>query len=106
MFPMRVPVYLFPSPTIFTQEGAQVTASFFAPFSRDVEPFIRIATGDYPVLKRSRGRDNALAAFIMSFSHEIVHYQQWLEKGRVSERGVAAKATSMLGAYSAEVKRP
>lgn len=105
-FPMRVPVYLFPSSTITTQDGTRVTASFFAPSARDVEPYIRIATGDYPELKRMRGRDDALAAFIMSFSHEIVHYYQWLENGNVTERGVIAKARSMLRMYSAEVSRP
>ena len=106
VFPIRVPVYLFPSRTIITQDGNRVTASFFAPFDRDVEPSIRIATGDYPEIKRSSGRDNALAAYIMSLSHEIVHYYQWLERGNVSERGVVAKARSMLRTYASEVQRP
>lgn len=105
-FPIRVPVYLFPSSTIITQDGARVTASFFAPFKKDVEPFIRIATGDYPEQKRLRGRDGALAAYILSLSHEIVHYYQWLESGNVSEAGVIAKARSMLKMYAADVKRP
>jgi hypothetical protein len=107
-FPIRVPVYLFPSRTIITQEGLHVSASFFAPFERDVEPLIRIATGDYPGLKRLWGRNDALAACIMSLSHEVVHYFQWIEGGEpaVSERGVRAKARSMLRRYAAEVKRP
>jgi hypothetical protein len=105
-FPIRVPVYLFPSRTIITQDGVHVSASFFAPFERDVEPLIRIATGDYPELKRLRGRNDALAACIMSLSHEIVHYYQWLECGNISERGVIVKARSMLRRYAAEVKRP
>lgn len=106
VFPVRVPVYLFPTRTIITQDGVPVTASFFAPFKRDVEPFIRIATGDYPEMKRSSGRNDALAAFIMSFSHEIVHYYQWLEKGIVSERGVISEARSMLRRYAADVTHP
>jgi hypothetical protein len=105
-FPIRVPVYLFPSRTIITQDGVRVVASFFAPFDRDAEPFIRIATGDYPELKRLRGRNDALAAIIMSLSHEIVHYYQWLESGEISERGVIVKSRSMLRRYAAEVKRP
>jgi hypothetical protein len=106
VFPIRVPVYLFPSRTIITQDGEHVSASFFAPFDRNVEPFIRIATGDYPELKRLRGRNDALSACIMSMSHEVVHYFQWLETGTISERGVIAKARSMLRRYAAEVKRP
>jgi hypothetical protein len=106
VFPVRVPVYLFPSTTIITQDGARVTASFFAPSARDVEPFIRMATGDYPELKRSLGRDDALAAYIMSLAHEVVHYYQWLENGNTTERGVVAEARRMLRSYSAEVARP
>ncbi len=105
-FPIRVPVYLFPSRTIITQDGVHVVASFFAPFKRDVEPLIRVSTGDYPELKRLRGRDDALAPFIESMSHEIVHYFQWLETGTISERGVIVKAQSMLRRYASEVKRP
>lgn len=106
VFPIRVPVYLFPSETIITQDGKRVAASFFAPFDRNIEPFIRIATGDYPALERDQGRDNALAAFINSLSHEIVHYFQWVKTGDISERGVRAKATAMLRKYSREVDRP
>jgi hypothetical protein len=105
-FPIRVPVYLFPSRTIITHDGIHVSASFVAPFERDAEPLIRIATGDYSELKRLRGRNDALAACIMSLSHEVVHYNQWLETGTISERGVIVKARSMLRRYAAEVKRP
>ena len=106
VFPIRVPVYLFPSRTIVTQDGVHVTASFFAPFDRNVEPLIRIATGDYPELKQLRGKNDALAAFIMSLSHEVVHYNQWLETGTTSERGAIVKARSMLRRYASEVNRP
>lgn len=105
-FPIRVPVYLFPGETIVTQDGDHVAASFFTPYDREEEPFIRIATGDFPELKQTQGRDNALAAFISSLSHEIVHYFQWIETGEVSERGVAKKAESMLRRYARAVDRP
>ena len=105
-FPVRVPVYLSSKEMITTMHGEQVCASFFAPWSRKDEPYIRIATGDYPALKRASGRDDALAAFITSLSHEIIHYMQWLETGDTSERGVALKARSMLRAYAHTVDRP
>jgi hypothetical protein len=103
-FPIRVPVYLFPSATIITQDGVHVSASFVAPFDREVEPLIRIATGDYPELKRLWGRNDALTACIMSLSHEIVHYNQWLKTGTITERGVVVKARAMLHRYAAEIK--
>jgi hypothetical protein len=87
------------------QDGTHVAAEFFGPFNRDEEPFIRIATGDYSELKRKIGRDHALAVYIDSMSHEIVHYYQWLQ-GRVSERGVAIRARGLLLKYAAEVNRP
>jgi hypothetical protein len=70
-FPIRVPVYLFPGRTIVTRDRSSVVASFFAPFDRGVEPLIRMSTGDYPELKRLRERDDALAPFIVSLSHEV-----------------------------------
>jgi len=105
-FPIRVPVYLFPGEWIVTCDGERVTASFFAPWDRNVEPFIRIATGDYPSLKRARGRDNALAAILISFAHEVLHYRQWVETGEVWERGVVRQASAMVRRYAMTVDHP
>jgi len=105
-FPIRMPVYLFPGEYIVTMKGESVTASFFAPDDSNVEPFIRVATGDYPKLKADRGRDDALAAFICSLAHEVVHYQQWLSTGRTLERGVARKAVAILRQYERETPHP
>ncbi len=105
-FPVRVPVYLSPRSTLTTIDDVKVTASFFAPFDSTLEPYIRIATGDYSSLRQERGRDDCLAAFIISLSHEIVHYQQWIETGDVWERGVAKKAVGMLRKYESTVKHP
>ena len=105
-FPIRVPVYLFPSEQIVTMHGDRVSASFFAPFDRRVEPFIRIATGDFPQLRRELGRDNALAAFLQSLSHEVVHYQQWVATGETSERGVIRQATRIVERYALTTDHP
>ena len=105
-FPIRVPVYLSPHEELVTMHGQIASASFFAPWDRKVEPCIRIATGDYRALKRERGRDNALASFIVSLSHEIVHYRQWVETGDIWERGVGVKARGMLRRYERDVDRP
>jgi hypothetical protein len=86
--------------------GEYVSASFFAPWKRDEEPFIRVATGDYPTVKAARGRDNALAAFLQSFAHEVVHYQQWVSTGMTTERGVVVRAKRMLEMYASTVDHP
>jgi len=106
-FPIRVPVYLFPSKQIVTMHGDRVSASFFAPFDRSVEPFIRIATGDYAQLKKELGRDNALAAFLQSLAHELVHYQQWVATGGTSERGgVIRQAQRIVQRYAQTTDHP
>ncbi len=83
-----------------------MSASFFAPYDHNVEPYIRIATGDYPDLKKELGRDDSLAAFIVSLSHEVIHYHQWVRTGRTHERGVCKKAVAMLREYGTSVDRP
>jgi len=105
-FPIRVPVYLFPYDHIITMHGKKVSASFFAPFRRNVEPFIRIATGDYGVLAKEVGRDNALAAFLCSLAHEVLHYRQWVATGDTSERGVSVAAMAIVDRYTRAVARP
>jgi hypothetical protein len=105
-FPTRVPVYLRPEPILTTLHGKKCTAAFFAPWSRKAEPYIRIATGDYPESKRQMGRDNALAGYLSSLAHEVIHYQQWIKANRVSERGVARAANTIVERYSRVVARP
>lgn len=106
-FPIRVPVYLLRHEHVLTFDGRRVSASFFAPYDRNVEPFIRIATGDYDsLLVEFGGRDNALAAYIVSLSHEVVHYFQWVETGRIWEQGVIVRARGMLRRYERTIDRP
>jgi hypothetical protein len=106
-FPIRVPVYLSPREQIRTVDGSLVVASFFAPWDRRVEPYIRIATGDYARLRSEiGGRDNALASYIISLSHEVIHYRQWVETGNIWERGVRAAAVRMLRRYEKTTDRP
>lgn len=105
-FPIRVPVYLCPEKQLVTMHGDLVSAAFFAPWDRRVEPYIRIATGDYPELRRERGRDNALAAYLCSLSHEVIHYRQWVEAGEIWEQGVTRRASSLVDRYAQTTGRP
>ena len=105
-FPIRVPVYLYPSEKITTMHGDKVVASFFAPWDRSVEPYIRVATGDYVQLKKERGRDNALGACLNSFAHEFVHYQQWVSTGEIWERGVIRRAQGIVDRYAMTTDHP
>jgi tetratricopeptide (TPR) repeat protein len=105
-FPVRVPVYLSPRKELKLSDGQSASASILTPFDRRQEPYIRIAAGDYAELLRERGRDRALAAYLGSLSHEVVHYRQWIERKPLTERGVIAKASAMVDDYATCVDRP
>ena len=105
-FPIRVPAYLLPGSQVRTMHGDLASASIFLPWDRAVEPYIRIATGDYPQERREYGRDNALAMYLGSLSHEVVHYRQWIETGESWERGVAVRAHHLVDRYAETTDHP
>ena len=105
-FPVRVTVYLSPRTVLATPAGALEHSILFVSPDRRESPYIRIASGDYADLLRERGRDNALAAYLGSLSHEVVHYRQWIERKPLTERGVDRKARAMVNAYMKCVDRP
>jgi len=102
-FPIRVVVYLKPDYRIknkFTKE--LVTATFFAPYTHEEEPYIRVATGDYDELLNDIGRDKALALLLHSLAHEIIHYKQWLKDPmcEFSEEEANLKADNLIDEYA------
>lgn len=105
-FPVRLPVYLSPHAYLRTVDDEIATASFFAPYDPSVEPYIRIATGDYPELLVSHGRDDALAMFLNSMAHELVHYRQWIDTGNITERGVVVRARNIVDRYALTTDHP
>jgi hypothetical protein len=105
-FPTVLPVYLSSGEMVRTIEGELGSASFFAPYSKKDAPYVRIATGDYPETRRRRGRDNALAGYLASLAHELVHYDQWLNDEELHERGVRRQANRVVDQYAKAVDRP
>lgn len=92
-FPQRVVIYFKSSKVIKTKAGEMVSATFFEPFDKNVEPYIRISTGDYQDLLIRRGKDNALAAILCSIAHELTHYFQWINDIKLTEVGAERQAT-------------
>ena len=105
-YPVRLPVYLSSHRRLKTIDNQVVTASFFAPFDAKVEPYIRVATGDYPEMLLQHGRDNALSAYLHSLAHELVHYRQWIETGHTTERGVVIRARKIVDCYAKNTEHP
>ncbi|MBT2733503.1 DUF2750 domain-containing protein [Bacillus sp. ISL-7] len=85
-FPIRVVVYIKKAVQIKTKDRLEmVSATFLGPYSKDEEPYIRMATGDFEELVSNRGEENAIFAILNSMAHEIIHYQQWLKNPDLDE---------------------
>lgn len=92
-FPLRVPIYVKASAWLKTMDGDLAVGTFFEPFDRSSEPYIRIATGDYEALKAEIGRDNALASILLTISHELTHYFQWINGIELTPAGMERQAS-------------
>lgn len=93
-FPKRLNLYVKSSETIKASNGENVCGTFFRPADRDIEPYIKVATGDYHELLYERGKDNALAAILQTIMHEICHYFQWLNDLDLTLIGEERQATN------------
>lgn len=92
-FPIRVVIYFKSSPYIRALDGDFVSATFFEPFSKKDEPYIKIATGDYQQMVEEWGNDGALAAILGAIIHEITHYFQWINDVCLTDSGLEKQAS-------------
>ncbi|WP_285768292.1 hypothetical protein [Peribacillus sp. SI8-4] len=104
-FPNRVVVYVKSDYQIKTHKTKEyVAATFLAPYDKDVESYIRIATGDYDELIQDRGKVNALYAMLDTFAHEIIHYQQWINDEKMDEDEAEEKGFKLVDRYSETIE--
>lgn len=94
VFPKRVNMYVKSTERIKAKNGENVCGTFFRPADRDVEPYIRIATGDFSKLFEKWGKDNALASILRTIMHELSHYFQWLNDLDLTYIGEERQATN------------
>ncbi|MCY9141302.1 hypothetical protein [Peribacillus frigoritolerans] len=103
-FPIRVVIYLKNDYRIKSQVDKElVTGTFFGPFDKAEEPYIRIATGDYLELLEEIGQDDALATILGTFAHELGHYYQWIDDeldDEEAEEGAENNKEYMLDLYA------
>ena len=103
-FPKRVRMYVKANRRIRASNGDKVCGTFFRPADRDIEPYIKIATGDYSELLAKRGKDNALASILDAIFHELTHYFQWLNDLNLTfigeERQATHYASFLMRAYA------
>ena len=58
-----------------------------------VEPYIRVAAGDYLDLCDKWGKDSALTAILLTIGHELTHYFQWINALELTPIGMERQAT-------------
>lgn len=93
VFPIRVPVYIKNSIHIRANDGELVYGTFFRPNEYSVEPYIRIAAGDYAKMNVEWGKDEALTAILKTIAHELTHYFQWINNLKLTPIGEERQAT-------------
>lgn len=104
-FPVRVPVYLSNKDKIIDRDGEPCFSLFFAPFENITEPYIRIATGDYPDMVEECGKGNATFELLYSLALGVVKYQKWLDDNAgLDSYEAEADATELMYAYIDEVR--
>lgn len=85
VFPVRVNVYIKNVSYIKAKDGDYVSATFFGPYNKLEEPYIKISVGDYCDIIHSKGIYCALCGMVASVAHELTHYYQWLNNMELSE---------------------
>ncbi|MDZ3953856.1 hypothetical protein U0X36_13395 [Bacillus thuringiensis] len=103
-FSIRVPIYVKSSYKIKAMDGELVYGTFFEPFDRNDEPYIRISTGDYYDELEKRGKDDALGGYLFTIAHELTHYFQWINDIRLTRIGYERQATAYSGYIIDEYK--
>ena len=78
-FPLRLPIYISNNKHVIGRDGEAYLSIFFAPFDGKIEPFVKIAVGDYQALIEERGKENAIFELLFSLAIGFVEYQKWLE---------------------------
>lgn len=91
-FPIRIPIYIKSANKIKALDGDIVSATFFEPIDYSVEPYIRIAAGEYIDDCKIYGKDNAIAGILHSIAHELTHYYQWINGIKLTEKGYEQQA--------------
>jgi len=92
-FPVRIRIYVKKDVLVKAKDGDEVPDLFFWPYSRDDEPYIKIATGDYLDLIQRLEKDDALATILVALLEELTHYFQWLNGLEFTSENLKEQAT-------------
>ena len=95
-FPLRVVAYIKNKKKIRAMDGDLVYGTFWSmEDDYTVEPYIRVAAGDYLDLCDKWGKDSALTAILLTIGHELTHYFQWINALELTPIGMERQATKL-----------
>lgn len=101
-FPIRVVIYVKNTNLIKAADGEMVVGTFLGPFDRTLEPYIRVAMGDYDSLVKELGSFNAVACELECIAHELSHYFQWINGLKLTPKGEERQASYYANAIVLE----
>ena len=86
-FPIRVTIYIKSKERVRAKDGDLVCGTFCKTYDHSVEPYGKIATGDYLDLLKTLSKESTTAAINYTIAHELTHYYQWLNDIELTPRG-------------------
>ena len=93
-FPLRVVAYIKDKPKLRCMDGDIAYGTFWhRDYDYTVEPYIRVAAGDYEEKSAEWGKDSALTAILLTLAHELTHYFQWINSLKLTPIGIERQAT-------------
>ena len=94
-FPIRVVIYVKARERIVAMDGDKCCGIFWCmPDDYTIEPYIRLAAGDYEKLCKKWGKDSALTSILLCMAHELTHYFQWINSIKLTPIGKERQATN------------
>ena len=94
-FPLRVNVYVRSLYRIKAMDGDMCCGIFWCmPDDYTINPYIRIATGDYEDMCANRGEEFAIYNILHSLAHELTHYFQYINSLKLTPRGMERQANN------------
>lgn len=92
-FPIRVPVYIKNSDFIVAVDKDLVAGTFFGPYDKTQEPYIKIAAGAFAKERKRLKHRELVYNYFAVLAHELTHYFQWIGDQTLTKRGEEWQAT-------------
>lgn len=86
-FPIRVPVYIKNRDFIVAVDKDLVAGTFFGPYDKTQEPYIKIAAGEFTKERKRINHRELVYNYFAVLAHELTHYYQWLGDQTLTARG-------------------